>query len=482
MRNEASIPLPPCIETYRNREAAFVYRSRTYNFSLSHGLFSSADVDAGSRFLLKIFSNFLDRQGPASSRFFGAGLFGRETPIKVLDAGSGTGVLGICAAGAISDSAARQGAGDGELHLESASGIPSVLCRAQDRDDLARLFTEHNARRNGLSEEIFSSHTEPLLAGPELWDLILTNIPAKAGAPVLEDFIRRSAGLLKKDGLVFLVAVAPLADFFRTHIKASAGLVYEEAGKGHTVFVYGRKPGVPEPAVCPIIFDENFPGSYPFYIRNQSEYEMEGISYRLDTLYGAPDFDSPGGVIQAAAKLSVKINLAEKLKPGSVLIHDEGQGHFGLWLAHYLKVAAPGTACASYNSGGSCASNRSVEYRQVLSGRNILALGAAKAALSHAGISSAIFPSVELYPEWKHLSANAGGFALIAFFPEAVPECDRREADWKALPALAAPGGLVIAGMSSMEADRFDRKKPPAFSRLGDIRRKGFRAMAYVSS
>jgi hypothetical protein len=37
---------------------------------------------------------------------------------------------------------------------------------------------------------------------------------------------------------------------------------------------------------------------------------------------------------------------------------------------------------------------------------------------------------------------------------------------------------LVIA-FPSVEAERFDRKKPKDFTRLLDIKRKGFRALAY---
>jgi len=420
---------------------------------LSRELFSSADIDTGSRFLLKVFSDFLDRT--------------EQLPHSVLDAGCGAGVLGICAAGALSD-----------------FGLPPGFhVRAQDRDELARIFTDYNARRNGLSEEVLSAHTEPLLAGPAAqgWDLILTNIPAKAGLPVLEDFIRRSAGLLTKNGRVFLVAVNTLADFFRTQIMAAGSLLLaEKVGKEHTVFVYGKADGradgkadgPAEQPCAPLVFDENFPRRYPFYIRNQNNYEMEDISYRLDTVHGAPDFDNAGGAVQAAAKLAVKISLASKMKSGAagggqsaLLIHDAGQGHFALWLALYLND----------------------EYKWILSGRNIVALGAARAALAAARetphtvpsvLSLASIPAVDIFLDRERLGAAGvgGGFGLIGFFPDTMPDA---EAAWKGISSLAAPPGLIITGMASAEAERFDRKKPPDWRRLGDIKRKGFRALAY---
>ena len=347
----------------------------------------------------------------------------------------------------------------------------AVFVRAQDRDELARIFTEHNARRNSISGGVFEAHAEPLLAGPPgcRWDIILTNIPAKAGRPVLEDFIRRSASLLKKDGRVFLVAVNTLADFFRSRIAAaSAPLLLEESGREHSVFVFGHSEAGTQSGARsdpphengPLIFDESFPKAYPFYIRNSNRYEIEGIPYRLDTIHGAADFDNPGGGIQAAAKLFVKLGLAAKLaeaaktQDAALLIHDAGQGHFALWLAHYLDAA-----------GRSVADTSVADFRWVLSGRNVVALASARSALNAAfpGIKAALLPATGIFPD--------RGFALTAFF-HASPFL--REMGFSALP-----GSIVIAGMTSAEAERFDRKKPEGLHRLGDIKRKGFRAMAY---
>jgi hypothetical protein len=74
------------------------------------------------------------------------------------------------------------------------------------------------------------------------------------------------------------------------------------------------------------------------------------------------------------------------------------------------------------------------------------------------------------------------GFPFIAAFPEIVPQTNMIDSFWQGLLTLAAPSGLVIVGLSSGEAERFDRKKPKDFSRLGDIRKKGFRALAYRKS
>ena len=439
--------LIPYIDIYGNREVTFQFRGRSYCFTLSLELFSSAGIDVGSRFLLKVFSDYIDTHPEHLAG---------KAPCSVLDAGSGVGVLGICAAGALRERA------------------KAFRVRAQDRDELARIFTEYNGERNGLSKDCFQAHTEPLLSGPEgqHWDLILTNIPAKAGRGVLEDFIFRSVSILNKDGRVFLVAVNTLANFFRSCISAAeASLLAEEQGKEHTVFVYtaGEKD---KPSGGSLVMNGNFPRDYPFYVRNQSQYEMEDISYQLDTVEGAPDFDNPGGAVQAAAKLAVKIDLAAKLSGGensktSLLIYDAGQGHFAVWLANYLKAPKAGA------------------YHWVLLGRNILGLAAARAALSSGGnifsppessiISPTAIPIADIFLDRERIG-KAGDSSLISFFPETVPEA---AIAWEGITWLTAPGGIVMVGMTSAEADRFDRKKAEGFIRLGDIKRKGFRAMAY---
>jgi SAM-dependent methyltransferase len=483
VKRSGSIPKPtntsngltikdPYIAAYGTKEVSFKFRSRDYHFSLSHGLFSSADIDSGSRFLLKVFSRLLDEDLKTGS----------PVPRSVLDAGCGVGVLGICAAGALADAV-------------SPSPEVTINVKGVDRDELARVFTEYNARRNGIPGEIFSAFTGPLLAGPQgqKWDLILTNIPAKAGVPVLEDFIRRSAAMLSPGGRVCMVTVNTLTDFFRSLINGAASPVYEEKGPGHTVFVYGpltagnpgalaKNAGSTTPGA--MVFDEGFPETYPFYIRNRDAYEIEDIRYHLDTVYGAPDFDSPCGAAAAAAKLAVKLDLRARFRAindlagrsAALLIHEPGQGHFAVWLALYLRAAIDSPA----GNAATC--------RWVLSGRNILALGAARrntaAVLELDGVPERKPPvlvlAADLFFAPQRAAATAWGkFTIIAAFPETTPGADRRAADWEGLADLAAPGGIVIIGLSSAGAERFDRIRSPGFIRLGDIKRKGFRALAY---
>ena len=118
------------IDIYKNKEVTFKYRSRDYVYSLSHGLFSSAEIDSGSRFLLKVFSNYIDECIKNK----------KPLPYKILDAGSGIGVLGICTAGALYDV------------LTDIDGCEpgSTMLRMQDRDELAHIFSYYNALKNNI--------------------------------------------------------------------------------------------------------------------------------------------------------------------------------------------------------------------------------------------------------------------------------------------------------------------------------------------
>jgi hypothetical protein len=207
------------------------------------------------------------------------------------------------------------------------------------------------------------------------------------------------------------------------------------------------------------------------------EYELEGIPLSLDTIHGAPGFDRPGGAAEAAVKLVIRLGREKIVSAASAaLIHEPGQGWFPAWLLAFLAREEENHA-------------RRAITEMAVSGRNILALEAARHNIRQIRSAAkapelSIVPAVELSPGGlaglleSGGSGAAGRFSFIAAFPEAVPRTDRRAALWEGLAAFLAPGGLAIVSFSSSEADRFDRKKPPGFRRLGDLKRKGFRALA----
>jgi hypothetical protein len=440
---------------------SFKFRGKVFSFALSQGLFSSAGIDTGTEFLLKV----LSRQWDAAKRQ------GKPLPQTVLDAGCGVGVIGICVAGAL------LAQGDSTL-------LPgSFHVRCQDRDELANIITEYNAQKNHIPPGLLSSRTEPLLGGPlhARWDLIVSNIPAKAGKPVLADFIFRSAALLNPGGSVLIVVVNPLSDFVRSQIaQAKVPLQYEEQGREHKVFMYGPLGSASFPygsmaypfegPLEPVQGAGHLLRDYPMYHRRRGDYVMEGLAYSLDTIQGVADFDTPSEAVQAAAKLMTRLK-GEKLRvspQGSILIYEPGQGHFPRWFLAYLAQEKKPEEV-------------SWMYRWVFFSRNILALEASRHNMSHETVLT--IPGLDLSVNRKSLAAalepESRAYDLIVGFPQFVPQTDRIIPLWEGLQELLSPGGVGIMALPASEAERFDRKKPPGFHRLGDCKRHGFRALGY---
>lgn len=436
----------------------FTFRGRVFSFALSQGLFSCAAIDKGTEFLLKV----LSRQWDGVTRQ------GLPLPQTVLDAGCGVGVIGICAAGALLSQ------GDSTLP-------PSFHVRCQDRDELAKIITEYNAHKNRIPQGLLSSHTEPLLGGPlhARWDLIVSNIPAKAGKPVLADFILRSAALLNPGGFVLIVVVNPLADFFRSQIaRVKVPLRYDEQGREHRVFMYGPLGSAPDPygsnsgevPLEPVQGGGPLLRDYPMYHRRSGNYVMEGLAYSLDTIQGVADFDTPSEAVQVAAKLMTRLK-GKTLRGSprsSILIYEPGQGHFPRWLLAYLaKEKKPKEA--------------SWVYRWVFFSRNILALEASRYNMAQERVFT--IPGLDLSINRKSLAAalepEGPTYDLIIGFPQFVPQTDRIIPLWEGIRELLSPGGIGIMALPASEAERFDRKKPSGFNRLGDCKRHGFRAVGY---
>jgi 16S rRNA G1207 methylase RsmC len=427
------------VERYISKEASCRFRGLILRFALSQELFSSNGIDRGTLLLLRSLSRYLD-----------AGLeAGRPLPRRVLDAGCGVGVIGICAGRALAA-------------LEPAA-VPELRICAQDRDELARVFTTYNGHKNGLAPPVLEARTAPLLgAAADMeggWDLILSNLPAKAGKTVLADFIARSAALLNPDGRALIVVVGPLGDFIQNRIAGFALERFalaeggEETGE-YRLFLYGPAPPPPASKAAPVCLEGDFFAKYPAYFRSESGYCLEGISYRLKAVHGTPGFDNPGAAVRGAAKLAKRLRLAG-LAP--VLIHEPNQGHFPVWLMGCLDEQ--GRPPALY-----------------LAGRNILALEASRRNLAAA--CPAI--QVRLLPAWDISAVQDSRFAFIASFPVAACTQGLIPSYWRDLNERLAGGGIALIVLPSAAAASFDRKKPKGFTRLGEVKRDGFRSLAYL--
>ena len=409
----------PVLSDYLHKRVAFRFEGHTLRLALSQSLFSSYDVDTGSRLLLASVARQLAAQPDEQRRLQ-----------SILDLGCGTGVLGLA------------------LAKRYAAAVT-----ARDRDALALAVTAHNAAANGiecatrggLDTTDFDGAREP--AG---YQLVVANLPAKAGAPVLARLLAGAAEAAVPGGRVAVVVVANLAEAVRGAFSTVAELIHEQRGRGHTVF-HGRprRPLAPAPAAA-----------LAAYRRHRGDVTVAGLSYPLATVYGLPDFDTPSHLTQLTAALLQRSSALPPAAPAawSILAWNPGQGHLPVWLAR-VRNAAPGAPA----HGG---------LRFTLVSRDALQLLAARANLTGNGVAEAAL-TLRHEVGLPHGAAAAHDLALLR------PDDDLSAAARRALPARLAPllgpgGQVVLYGGAPAIAPLLARRRPLTLVR--ESRRRALRA------
>ena len=183
------------LKEYINKTVSFRYSSVNFTFNLSLSLFSSYDIDAGSKLLLKTITQNLDL-----SAFD-----------NIIDLGCGTGVLGIC--------------------LKKKN--PELNLYSIDRDALALRFTELNAELNGIKKINILAELG-FCTIPEGKNIVISNLPAKAGGLVLRSFINNI------NGVGAVVIVKPLKNLLIEILNDfNAEITFKEETRKHfTVHFY----------------------------------------------------------------------------------------------------------------------------------------------------------------------------------------------------------------------------------------------------
>ncbi|WP_319559032.1 methyltransferase [Marispirochaeta sp.] len=264
-----------------NKRVPFQFMGERLFFDLSHALFSSFKIDDGSRLLLKT----LAKHGNLATRR------------SILDVGCGVGTLG--------------------LSLKKA--IPDAKLALCDRDALAVEMSLHNAGINTIAVDSADTALMHCLDMSPC-DMLVSNVPAKAGGPVHQAFVSDLAGLLNPGGIAALVIVSPLEDAFRKYTAdAEIEILYEEKTANHLVLhlsaakVQSKKKESPE--------------ALGAAFRRRGDFELARLKYSLETVYGLPEFDTPSYGPQAAAAISGNKAF------GKTLFINPGQGHLAVRLA-----------------------------------------------------------------------------------------------------------------------------------------------------
>ncbi|MBN1872805.1 MAG: methyltransferase [Anaerolineae bacterium] len=260
-------------------------------FRVSQDLFSSHQIDVGTRFLLSTLEDL-----PQNTQ-------------KILDLGCGYGPIG--------------------LTLKKQD--PTRIVHLVDRDALAVAYARQNADLNGIPDvEVYGSLGYDDVPVQD-FDLIVSNIPGKAGESVITALLLDARHYLNPEGQVAIVIVNPLATYVDTVLASSdIEVLLRETRSDHTVFHYRWRTSVPRT-------DDNTPGSVEnsihkgIYLREELHLNFKNITYTLQTAYGLPEFDT----LSYQSELLLHGMLAHVT--GAVertLIFNPGQGHIpvALWI------------------------------------------------------------------------------------------------------------------------------------------------------
>jgi 16S rRNA (guanine1207-N2)-methyltransferase len=284
-------------DVYFKKTVTFNFSGQRLHFRVSQDLFSSHDVDVGTKFLLRTIVTSAHVGRPAS----------------ILDLGCGYGPLGLTLK---------------RLHERA-------VVHLTDRDALAVEYAAQNAALNRLTRgvEAYGSLGYDELRRAK-FDLIVSNIPGKAGEPVIADLLLGAAEHLTADGLAAVVVVSPLDPLVARVLASRAAIevILHEQRSGHAVFHY-RRAGVPV-AVSPAPQSALERGVYH---RRSAVVTLPNVTYTLQSAYGLPEFETPS---YAGELLIEALDRVRGSRVDRALAYNPGQGHAPVALWNLARPAA----------------------------------------------------------------------------------------------------------------------------------------------
>jgi 16S rRNA (guanine1207-N2)-methyltransferase len=281
-------------DVYFHKNVAFRGWKQELLFRTSQSLFSAHEVDAGTRFLLR---SIVEAAYPP--------------PQKILDVGCGYGPLG--------------------LTLKVL--YPQNAVTLTDRDALAIDYARQNAALNNLPGiQAYGSLGYDDIRDND-FDLIVSNIPGKAGEPVIAYLLREAQFYLKPGGMAAIVIVSPLAEMAAKILAGTPGaeVILKRERPGHTVFHYrfGGEPTPPRPTQTAL--------ERGVYQRKDVTLKYGDLQYNMRTAYGLPEFDS----LSYDTEILLKALKSYKNKTFThIAIFNPGQGHVPVALWQYFHPAS----------------------------------------------------------------------------------------------------------------------------------------------
>ena len=278
-------------DVYYHKTVAFRFWKQDLQFRTSRQLFSSHDIDTGTKFLLR---TIVEANYPSFQR--------------ILDVGCGYGPLG--------------------LTLKKIQ--PASLVHLYDRDVLAVDYSRQNAALNVMNDAVIYGSLGYDDVNRNDFDLVVANIPDHAGETVIVYLLREARYYLAPGGVAAIVIVTPLEEMTAKFLAETPGLeiVLKRNHSGHTVFHYRfsdtKTPPKPEKSSL----------ERGVYYRQNITMRLEKLEYKMQTAGGLPEFDS----LSYGSELLIKA--LEDMRGGetkNALVFNPGQGHIAVALWRLIQ-------------------------------------------------------------------------------------------------------------------------------------------------
>ncbi len=236
-------------DVYFRKTVTFRAWKRSLRFKISQALFSSHDIDSGTKFLLR---TIIEAQ--------------YEKPKKILDIGCGYGPIG--------------------LTLKSI--FENSIVHMVDRDALAVDYSHQNALLNEQTNiEVYGGLGYDDLKTTD-FDLIVSNIPGKVGELVISYLLKESIYYLDRNGVVAVVVVTPLEQFVEMVLKntPTIDVLLKRTRSGHSVFHYRfrNEEQIPPPVQTAL--------ERGIYNRTNPEFRIGSLEFTIRGAYGLAEFDT----------------------------------------------------------------------------------------------------------------------------------------------------------------------------------------------
>jgi 16S rRNA G1207 methylase RsmC len=267
-------------DPYFHRAVALRAGGRRLDLATSQELFSSHQVDRGSRLLLRVVAETI-----------GDGIVGA----RGLDVGCGYGPLGL------------------GLRAMGADAVVLV-----DRDALAVRYAAGNAERNGF-DLVTARGSLVYDQVHERVGLVVANIPGHVSPEVIGEFVQGAARVLTDDGRAAFVIVSPLAGMATRALDAVGATVERVTeDRGHHVVVVTYGAVAPPP-----------PAGLDLYRRGSLSVEEAGERWDVATGVGVPEFERLSHHTVAVLRHLATTDTVG----GAVAVWNPGQGHVPIYLS-----------------------------------------------------------------------------------------------------------------------------------------------------